>query len=248
MGLPKAYSGTFATTYRLKGASQDWAIRCFNRNVPDLRKRYDTLSSFYARHPLGFLVKAAYLDQGINVGNKWFPVIKMRWAEGQTLWNYIENNIADPSKLAKLAPAFRSIVGEMESLDIAHGDLQHGNILVRNDKLYLVDYDSFYLPELANLSATNAGHPHYQHPSRNSNQYDAKMDRFSALVIYLGLLAISNSNKLWNEKCNVGENILFTQDDFRNPNQSNLFTNLLTIPNILIKITWIVTHFRVTIL
>ena len=62
-----------------------------------------------------------------------------------------------------------------------------------------------------------------QHPKRKNFVYDQKIDRFSALVIYLGLLAISENIEL---KSHRGEEFIFQKSDFLKPNESKLFKKL----------------------
>ena len=42
---------------------------------------------------------------------------------------------------------------DLHSVGFSHGDLQHGNIMVNSEgKLFLVDYDSMFVPGLENVS------------------------------------------------------------------------------------------------
>jgi len=50
--------------------------------------------------------------------------------------------------LQQLAERFRTMVSRLKEAGIAHGDLQHGNILVIDDDYKLVDYDGIYVPSL----------------------------------------------------------------------------------------------------
>src|SRR2546430_4647189 len=54
---------------------------------------------------------------------------------------------------------------------VAHGDLQHGNILVRGGSIQLVDYDGMWVPALKGRHATEIGHRAYQHPERSEQDY-----------------------------------------------------------------------------
>lgn len=66
-------------------------------------------------------------------------IIIMEYIEGRKLIEII-NNIA-VNKLIKYARELGSQVAKMHSLDIYHGDLTLGNILVtRDDKIYLIDF------------------------------------------------------------------------------------------------------------
>jgi hypothetical protein len=119
----------------------------------------------------------------------------------------------------------------LETFGIAHGDLQHGNIIVKNDKLYLIDYDGMYFSELASLKTNEIGHINYQHPKRSNLHYNQYIDRFSALVIYIGLKAISINKNLW-KKYDNSENILFKSQDFADLQNSPLIHDLTAIPEI----------------
>lgn len=230
LGLPKPYSGGFTVTYHLKNTPESWAARCFTRDIPDLQQRYQAISRFIEKHPGDIFVDATFLNQGIQVNSKWYPIIKMAWLAGEPLNFYIENNIHNTQKVAKLALAFQVLVKSLEKSGIAHGDLQHGNIVVKNDKLYLIDYDGLYLPELAPFKSNNIGHPNYQHPQRTLDNYDSSLDRFSEIVIYLGLAALAIKPGLWATYSN-SENILFKQQDILDPDNSPLLKDLKTLPS-----------------
>jgi hypothetical protein len=103
--------------------------------------------------------------------------------------------------------------------------------MVQEDRLLLVDYDGMYLPELAAGGASELGHINYQHPLRTEKDYNARIDRFSILIIYLGLLAVSVKPVLWSKYDN-GENILLRSQDFQDPEDSKLLGELSAIPQL----------------
>ena len=78
---------------------------------------------------------------------------------------------------------------------MAHGDLQHGNILVQaGGQLKVVDYDGMFVPGMSRLGmeAAESGLPAYQHPSRARPDYfDARLDDFAALVLLLTLASMT---------------------------------------------------------
>lgn len=238
-GIPKPYSGGFTTTFHLQNHSQHWAARCFTRAIPELQRRYEAIGRFLQNHSDGFLVKAACLNQGIRVGSQWHPIIKMQWLEGETLNAFINRNISTPVTISKLIPEFVSLVKRLESHGVAHGDLQHGNIIVKQRSLYLIDYDGFFLPELSILKTNEIGHLNYQHPARSASHYNAAIDRFSSIVIYLGLAAITLSPSFW-RKYDNGENILFRADDFVNVERSQLLIDISSIQ----QLTPLIDRFR----
>ena len=229
LGLPRVRSGGFALTYRLNNRNKAWAVRCFHKDVPNRQQKYAAISQFLALHPQPFLVATEYLPQGILVNTSRYPITKMPWVSGEALYPFIERNLASNlAALRSLGRQFKELVLALEALGIAHGDLQHGNMLVANDKLILVDYDGMYVPALSGFTAEERGHVNYQHPQRNM-QFDADIDRFSAIVIYLAFIAVTPA--LW-RKYSTGENLLFDQDDFREPRTSSLFAELELVPDL----------------
>lgn len=231
LGLPKPYSGGFTITYKLSNSRKGWAVRCFHRDISDLQIRYQAIGNFLAKNNTKYFVEAKYLSDGIKVNGKAYPVIKMHWLEGEPLNIYLSKNYSQKAKVEKLLSDFINLVNELEKFCIAHGDLQHGNIIVKNDNLYLIDYDGMYFPEIASLKTNEIGHINYQHPKRSALHYNQYIDRFSAIVIYIGLKAISISPLLW-KKYDNSENILFKSQDFADLQNSALISDLSAIPEI----------------
>src|SRR6185295_15620786 len=110
---------------------------------------------------------------------------------------------------------------------IAHGDLQHGNIIVEHGALRLVDHDGLFVPEMEGWQSSEVGHQHYQHPHRDARCFDSNLDNFSSLVIYLTLVSLMERPELWKE--HHDENLLFTKSDFLNPSESKLFAKIKEI-------------------
>src|SRR5581483_2943230 len=225
--LPKVVSGGFALTYQLSNGRQSWAIRCFHKEARDLERRYAAFTPHIRATPGGFFVPIEYQPRGILVQGQWYPVTKMLWLQAVGLGRYVETHLR-PMDLAALERRFIALVQALEARGIAHGDLQHGNLLVdERGKLRLIDYDGMYVPELANLAANESGHPNYQHPSR-TNQFDSSLDRFSVLVIVCALRALAVKPSLWKTYDN-SDNLLFKHSDFRDPANSPLFRELKSI-------------------
>lgn len=231
LGLPRPFSGGFTTTYRLVNhkLGYDWAVRCFTRDIPDLEARYQALERFFDRHHAEpAFVKTWHLPKGIHVAEKWHPAIKMQWIEGTLLDGYVRSKLNEPRAIEKLAYEFADLIGRLERIGFAHGDLQHGNILIRDGRISLIDYDGSCVPESAALGTNNFGHVNYQHPGRSESRSDARIDRFSAIVIYLGLMSVAAQPALWRDFDN-GENILFRRTDFVNVDQSALLARLSSL-------------------
>jgi Mn2+-dependent serine/threonine protein kinase len=229
-GLPVAYSGRFAVVFRLKAADgTSWALRCFTSppaHDADRHLRYQHI----ARHLdqlQDVVVPFRFIDRGIAVGGQWYPVVAMRWAQGETLARFVENNLHEPERLRTLAGTLSALLARLEEAGVAHGDWQHDNLIVANGgrTATLVDYDGMYVPELEGQRGDEVGHPNYQHPARVPEHFGPGLDRFPCLVIQTALLALSREPSLW-ARYSDGESLLFKRSDFTDPDASPLFRSL----------------------
>ncbi len=230
-GMPAVSAGGFALTYFFETPVRNkWVVRCFKKEIESRKQRYIEISQFLNKHKEPFFTTAEYIQQGILINGQWYPIVKMTQIEGKTLNGFIESNLGESKKLINLANQFRDLVVRLEQLGIAHGDLQHGNIMISNDQLVLIDYDGMYVPALKGYQSAEAGHRSYQHPLRNA-EFGPDLDRFSAIVIYLGLKATSLNPNLW-QKYSNGDNLLFQSTDFANPFTSPLLQELESLPGL----------------
>jgi len=205
-------------------------VRCFSKYDPGQR-RYAAISRFLNEHRAEFFVPTEYRPQGILVNGRWFPITKTLWVEGDTLEVFIDENISKRQAIRNLLDQFQRLVATLEDLGVAHGDLQHGNILISNRKLVLIDYDGMYIRELAGLGTEERGHPDYQHPTRN-REYGPDLDRFSAIVIHLTLRALLARPDLWAKYSAGGDHLIFKQKDFLKPDDSRLLRDLEGVPDL----------------
>lgn len=229
-GLPKAVTGNFASVYRVRCHAVDFAVRCFLRPIKDLEQRYEKLSEYICSDDLSYTVDMEFLSDGLRVGESTFPILKMEWVDGATFESYIESKILNGKSLDLLQTKFREMCQALYDAGIAHGDLQHGNIIVRNDELVLVDYDGMFVPSLSHLVHSHEiGHPNYQHPQRTSDHFGPYLDNFSAFVIDTSLMALCLSPNLWFELQAGDDCLLFRKRDFQNPAMSRVFLSLLSL-------------------
>lgn len=231
LGLPKPITGGFASVYKIKCDTKNWAIRCFLREFIDQQERYDFISQHLEKLKLPYTVSFKFLSKGIKVKGKWYPILKMEWVQGESLNIYIQKNLNNQSVLIKLAEQWETMIKTLQDSNIAHGDLQHGNVLVMNNNIKLIDYDGMFVPTLKGKSSNEVGHRNYQHPSRNEFDFDLYIDNFSAWVIYISIIAFASDASLW-DKTNAGdENLLFRKEDFENPSSSLALNSLLLLNN-----------------
>src|SRR5262249_30263839 len=167
-GLPRPHSGNFADVYQIQGPEgQGWAVKCFTRPVTGLSPRYQAISEHLRQTQRAFMVEFDYFDEGIRIGGQWYPLVKMRWVEGFRLNEFIREQLEKPVLLERLAQMWVRLAQELRDAQMAHGDLQHGNVLLvpgsKNASLALklIDYDGMYVPALADRPSGEIGHPHY---------------------------------------------------------------------------------------
>jgi hypothetical protein len=224
-GMPKVWTGNFAQVYELRSATGRWAVKCFTRSAADIHGRYAKIAAAIARSRLPYFVDFECLDREMLVNGTRWPVLKMRWSEGRPLDQFIEANLGRPRALLSTASRLFALLADLERRKLAHGDLQHGNIMIAESGVELVDYDGMFVPAFAGTAATEGGVPSYQHPNRSADDYAVGLDRFSVLVIGTALYALSVDPSLWTE-FGARDNLLFTRDDFTNPAASRLLQRL----------------------
>jgi formylglycine-generating enzyme required for sulfatase activity len=238
LGLPQPRSGNFADVYefRCPQTGNTWALKCFTRHVSGLQMRYAEISQHLAAANLSLTVDFTYLHQGIRVRGEWYPLLKMRWVEGFTLNEFVRNHLDKPQTLELLCELWRRVGLRLREANIAHADLQHGNVLLVPGmkagalKVRLIDYDGMWVPTLASTPSGEVGHPAYQHPQRlREGTYSLEVDRFPLLVIYTALRALQVGGRALWEKYDNGDNLLFREADFRNPRESALFRELVKL-------------------
>ena len=66
-----------------------------------------------------------------------------------------------PDTLLSLAKVWVRMMADLKAVSIAHGDLQHGNVVVVGDQLRLIDYDNMFVPGLAGKQSNECGHRNY---------------------------------------------------------------------------------------
>jgi regulation of enolase protein 1 (concanavalin A-like superfamily) len=237
LGIPMPRSGNFADVYEVRCRSgARWAVKCFTREVHGLRERYAEISNYLRQANLPFMVNFQYLQEGIRVRSQWYPILKMQWVEGFVLNEFVRDNLDKKPILLALGQIWLRMARRLRQAKLAHGDLQHGNVLfvpgssARSLAVKLIDYDGMCVPTLAGRSSGEVGHPAYQHPERlRTGAYNQEIDRFSLLSIAAALRCLTiGGRSLW-ERYDTGDNLLFRQTDLQAPAESPLFGELLAI-------------------
>jgi hypothetical protein len=226
LGTPQASTGGFAIAFQLKSGGRAWAVRCFTHDSADLAGRYQAISSFLGSAPRTGFVPVEYLEQGVRVAGQWWPVTVMPWVQGTALNEWVQGHLGASAALISLRTRFAALVEQLEQSAVAHGDLQHGNVVIGpSGDLTLIDYDGMYVPALSGTKMPEGGQPNYQHPDRSKAAFGPGLDRFSAAVIWSALEVLSEDSRFW-AKYDNGENLLFRADDFARPSDSAILADL----------------------
>ncbi|HEY9756828.1 MAG TPA: hypothetical protein V6C97_16805 [Oculatellaceae cyanobacterium] len=223
LGLPRPMTGAFASVYKLECDGKAYAVKLFLRNIPDQHHRYAELSKSINSKELHHTVGFQYQQEGINIRGKNYPLLKMDWVDGENLDQYVLEHLSEPGALSLLLHHFRNMAKNLSKSGVAHGDLQHGNILVRHGELKLVDYDGMYVSNLKGLKSNELGHPNFQHPGRSGNHFGPYLDNFSCWAIQTSLLSISVDPSLWDKLAAGDDCLLFRRTDFEKPLESDAF-------------------------
>ena len=224
-----SYAGGYSKVFPVYIKNRKIALRFWTANIEESQKRYQEIERYLKLKNLSYFVGFSYHNNSLKWKNDKYPFISMDWIEGKTLNKYLDNNIDNSDKVKKLAELFLEMVQSLHKNDIAHGDLQDGNILViengSNIELKLIDYDSLFVPKLRDFTIEIIGVEAYQHPNKNDmKKLNEKIDYFSELVIYLSLLVYAENSTLWEQ--GQDQKLVFESKDFRDTQNSKIFNHL----------------------
>lgn len=226
---PIYYSGGFTVVFPVTTPKEKWAFRCWHTEMCNARDRFKIISDYINDLNSPYFCNFYYCDNGLVVDGKLFPTTRMKWVNGDTINDYICKNSNKKEKLLSLAEKFLAMIEFLHKNHIAHGDLQHGNIIIENDEIRLVDYDSLFVPGLEGHSDIIIGNAEFQHPNRAKLKITSeKLDYFSELAIYLSIIAIAYKPSLLNDYP-ITDSLLFQASDWQNFENSRIFNSLCNI-------------------
>jgi hypothetical protein len=227
LGMPLVTSGQFAYVFKLDSANGagSQAVRCFRGYLGDRQQRYQEIDARLDSVTIPALASFEYDPEGLTVQGRKYPIQVMEWVDGNALDVYLSKVLSRPDAIKYVAERWIEVISSLRKAGVAHGDLQHGNIIVQGDGLVrLVDLDGMFVPAMAGWKASELGHSHYQHPKRLATDFSENLDNFSALVVYVSLLAIAERPELWQE--HHDENLILTKSDYGAPGSSEVFRKL----------------------
>jgi YVTN family beta-propeller protein len=239
LGLPRPRSGAASCVFSVATRpGTRLAVKCFTRAAPDLQQRYSTIAEHLAGGQAApWQVAFDYRPRGVLVTGRWWPTVVMEWvSDAIELARYVEDHLAEPARLGRVATTFAQACINLREQQVAHGDLQHGNILVTGDEqIRLVDYDGMWVPALAGQCGIERGHPNYQPPQRRVPDAGAGLDHFSSWVIYISLLITAVDTTIWQRLDGGDECLLFRQADLHDPATSPAFAALAACKSELVR-------------
>jgi len=234
LGLPLALCGGFALTYTITTGGRKYAVRCFHKKSNNLEMRYKVISKRLKGMRSNYFIDFEFQETGVRIKGNNFPVVKMAWASGKTLGEFLGKQYTNKNDLQNLIQSFQTLSNFLENEGIAHGDIQPGNVMVdnRGQSLQLIDYDGIFVDELKSLGSSELGLINFQHPGRTGDVWDKKLDRFSLIVLNLSLRALQSDPNLWTITQSDENGVLFKANDFKDPSHSRIFQQLLTNPQL----------------
>lgn len=225
------YSGGFCVVFPYQTINKKYAVRCWHAEVSDAKRRTQLISETLKKVNLPYFVGFEFYENGIMTPQGMQPIVVMDWVNAQSLKKFLAEHIKESNVINEVAENFKRMVADLHSNHLSHGDLQHGNIMIKPDRsLVLVDYDSMYVPDLKGMPDEIKGLVGYQHEGRWKNkEVSEKADYFSELVIYISLKALAKMPALWNDlKMEDTETLLFSGEDIQSHGTSPIFHVLKT--------------------
>lgn len=233
---PRAWSGAFATVYKgnYPNGRGALAIRVFTSAASERRERYNAIAAYLQGRRIEPLVGFTYADDGIRSASdgKYYPLVTMEWVPGETLlkWTGRQCREKNQAALGRAAEQWVQTISQLVAAKIAHGDLQHANVMVTNSgQLKLVDYDCMCVPALVGRRNLEIGVEPYQHPERNHDTpLSLHLDHYSALFILAALRALAAAPELWQRfvEPTQYDKLLFHREDLDAPAHSELMKTL----------------------
>lgn len=233
------YTGGYCVVFPYITPQRKYAVRCWFNEVEEAELKAQVLTKKFKELALPYFLDFEYVPNGI-IANAPMPIVRMEWANGVDFRRFVTNNLGNRDMLERVLTNFVEMVKTLHKHNISHGDLQHGNILVRPDgSLLLVDYDSMYVDELKNTTNTIAGLAGFQHPSRiNDTHPSHKADYFSELVIYITLKATIECPEIWTRyQCDKeSTDLIFKATDFDDISKSVAYNDVYSISDDMAKL------------
>lgn len=232
-GHPVVHSGNFALTFEVVVDGQTYGVRCFHKPSDSLEYRYGAISDHLRSIASPYFVDFEFQPCGITTEDGTYPIVRMEWADGETLATFVARQLNDADVLQSLRSSLVELARHLRANGIAHGDIQPANIIVQHDgRLRLIDYDGMLVPALSGTRSTELGQPNFQHPGRRPWHFNPDLDAFSFALIDVALDALCRKPALWKQTGSNEDTLLWRAEDLKNPANSPLFRALGSVPGL----------------
>lgn len=234
LGMPVSAGGQSAVVFQLASEEGPAAVRFFTRAPIEGPARYEALATHVETNPCPAMVPARWIHEAIEIDGVRRPAVWMPWLPGRPMNLVIEDLLGDPLRIEVLAHKVLEVLAELRDADIAHGDLQNGNLLVDEDlSVRLVDLDGVWVPALSGSPPDETGHVCFQHPRRSQQDWGPGVDGFSGLLIFTSLVALAYDPELWSY--HQGENLVLSRADLEAPGETPPWAEMLLSPSGLVR-------------
>lgn len=213
--MPVMASGARATVVKGTVRGRTVGLKMFSADPGEMATGYRSLHEHRMSSPCRALVEAQWEERAIYLDGRSYPGVIMDWQEGSLLDGFLDHFVGQSSAVLSLAQSWENLARELSAAQIAHGDLQHGNIIVTADqRVQLIDLDSVWVPGL-HRAAPEVGLPAYQHPKRSKSDWGPDVDAFSVLLVAASLRALAVRPNLW--RLNDQTNLIFSKESLADP-------------------------------
>lgn len=217
-------SGAFACVAKVEIDGRHYALRLLIRNQPGLERRYREIASLIAGGTLGDnLAHVSYLPREVSVqfddGVESFPVILVEWVDGTLLSKFVEARYlqGDSASLLTVHQQILNLRTVLQRVGVSHGDLSGDNIMVVGNggsmSLKLLDYDSMWFREIADLTCAVGEAGNLQHPLR-PNPIGPFADEVAFRMYDLGLRFLIENDDITALSGLFDQRILLTRDEW----------------------------------
>jgi hypothetical protein len=231
LGIPLALCGGFALTYSMTTSGSKYAVRCFHKQSKELETRYKYISDKIRLLNSKYFLNFEFLPKGIKVKGTNYPLVKMAWAKGETLGEFLDKNYKNSTYLKNLQISLKELANFLENNNISHGDISPDNIMVSNNgnDIQLIDYDGMFVEEIKSLGSSELGNRNFQHIKRTAAIFDKTLDRFSFILLNIAIDIIIIEPTMWLTTNSDANAIIFRANDFIDPESSKNFKELSKI-------------------
>lgn len=238
LGIPLALCGGFALTYSITTSGSKYAVRCFHKQSKELELRYKHISNKIKMLNSKYFLNFEFLPTGIRVKGKDYPLVKMAWAKGETLGEFLDKYYKNPAYLKNLQISLRGLASFLENNHMSHGDISPDNVMVSNNgnDIQLIDYDGMFVEEIKFLGSSELGNKNFQHLKRTSTIFDNSLDRFSFILLDIAIDILIVEPEMWTKTNSDANAIIFRANDFIDPESSKNFKELSKITSLIGKI------------